>query len=307
MLWSAARARRAKGVSSNRSQLGAITMVTRYSVGSARRLSRCSSALAEKNNVAAARPRHKTSAKASKDDSTRALIVGTSVSSLNYYVIHGFPNARRSKPLFAWGFGADRSSKARFETQATGNNRADDKGVIMRRRTLVTEDPAPVAETGYVAERRTAEATMPPWSPLQIIGLIVGIGFGVLGIAAVARTGFDTSHIYTPHDLVWSFPHSPLLGVIEIGFGLLMVLGSVVPGGWRSFLALLGAIALAFGIVVLVEELPNRLNDWLAVSHRNGWLYVAAGGIVLLAALFAPIFGGVEREHRVLHRETVLN
>jgi hypothetical protein len=177
----------------------------------------------------------------------------------------------------------------------------------MLRRTRVTEDPAPVAETGYVADRRTTEATMPSWSPLQIIGLIVGIGFGVLGIAAVARTGFDTSHIYTPHDLVWSFPHSPLLGVIEIGFGLLMVLGSVVPGGWRSFLALLGAISLAFGIVVLVEEVPNRLNDWLAVSHRNGWLYVTAGGIVLLAALFAPVFGGVEREHRVLHRETVLN
>jgi hypothetical protein len=206
-----------------------------------------------------------------------------------------------------WGFGTDSSSKERFGGQPTGNKGADDKGAIMLRRTHVTEDSAPVIESGYVAEGRTVEAVTPPWSPLQIIGLIAGIGFGVLGIAAVARTGFDTSHIYTPHDLVWSFPHSPLLGVIEIGFGFLMVLGSVVPGGWRSFLALLGAISLAFGIVVLIEEVPNRLNDWLAVSHRNGWLYVATGGVVLLAALFAPVFGGVEREHRALHRDTVLN
>jgi len=174
-------------------------------------------------------------------------------------------------------------------------------------RRIHTTDEEPVAESGYVAEGRTVEATMPPWSPLQIIGLIVGIGMGVLGIAAVARTGFDTAHIYTPHDLVWKLPHSPLLGVIEIGFGLLMVLGSVVPGGWRSFLALLGAISLAFGIVVLVEAAPNRLNDWLAVTHRNGWLFTAVGAIVLLAALLSPVFGGVQRHDRAIQRNAVMN
>jgi hypothetical protein len=177
----------------------------------------------------------------------------------------------------------------------------------MLRRIHTTTDDASIAESGYVAEGRTVEATMPPWSPLQLIGLIVGIGMGVLGVAAVARTGFDTSHIYTPHDLVWKFPHSPLLGVIEIGFGLLMVLGSVVPGGWRSFLALLGAISLAFGIVVLVEAAPNRLNDWLAVTHRNGWLFTAIGAVVVLAALLSPVFGGVQRRDRLVQRDAVLN
>jgi hypothetical protein len=34
---------------------------------------------------------------------------------------------------------------------------------------------------------------------------------------------------------------------------------------------------------------------------------INAGSVVLLAALFAPVFGGVEREHRALHRETVLH
>src|SRR5207302_1068787 len=98
------------------------------------------------------------SAKASKDDSTRALIVGTSVSSLNYRVIHGFPNARRSKPLFPWGFRYGRLVKGEIRITADREQTADDKGAIMLRRTRVTEDPAPVAETGYVAERRTAEA-----------------------------------------------------------------------------------------------------------------------------------------------------
>lgn len=163
---------------------------------------------------------------------------------------------------------------------------------------------APV-ESEYRAQDRTVDVAMPPWSPLQFIGLVVGIGFAALGIAAVARTGFDTSHIYTPHDLVWKFPHSPLLAVIEIGFGALMVLGSVVPAGSRGFLGFLGAVALAFGIVVLTESVPNRLNGWLAVTHRNGWLFVITGAVVLVASLVAPVFGGVRRQQRVVRRDQV--
>jgi hypothetical protein len=108
---------------------------------------------------------------------------------------------------------------------------------------------------------------MPRWSPLQIIGLIVGIDSAVLGIAAVASTGFDTAHIYTPQHAVGSFPHSPLLGVIEIGFGLLMVIGAAVPG-------------------------------------RNGWLFAIAGAVVLLAAIFSPVFAGIERQRRIVRRST---
>jgi hypothetical protein len=169
------------------------------------------------------------------------------------------------------------------------------------------EVPATVESERRVAEDRTVDAAIPPWSPLQIIGLVAGIGFGVLGITAVARTGFDTAHIYTPHDVVWKLPHSPLLGVIEIGFGLLLILGSIVPGGARGFLTLLGSISLAFGIVVLTESIPNRLNDWLAVTHRNGWVYVITGGVVLVASLVAPVFGGVRRRERVVARDRVVN
>jgi MFS family permease len=143
-----------------------------------------------------------------------------------------------------------------------------------------------------VDKGRTVEAAMPFWSPAQIIGLIVGIGFVVLGVAAVAKTGFDTDHIYRPVDVVWHMPHSPLFGVIEIGFGVLMVLASVVPGGSRTLMAFLGAISLAFGLVLLGESVPNRLNDWLGATHRNGWLFAIVGGVVLLAALLAPVFGG---------------
>ena len=168
-----------------------------------------------------------------------------------------------------------------------------------------TRDPVAVGDRSVVVNGRSVGATMPAWSPAQVIGLVVGIGFTVLGVAAVARTGFDTAHIYTPHDTVWRLPHSPLLGVIEVGFGVLMVLSSVVPGGLRTLMALLGAVSLAFGIVVLIEAAPSQLNRWLAVTHANGWLFTAVGAVVLLAALFSPVFsGGMHR--RVVRDERVV-
>jgi hypothetical protein len=146
------------------------------------------------------------------------------------------------------------------------------------------------------------------WSPAQIIGLIAGIGMTVLGIAAVARTGFHTDHIYSPHALVWHLPHSPLLGVIEIGFGVLLILASVVPGAARGLMGLLGAIALAFGIVVLVNTSSDNLNlnHTLAVTHRSGWFFVIVGAVVLLAALFSPVFIPRARRRRHLHDRSVV-
>jgi hypothetical protein len=160
-----------------------------------------------------------------------------------------------------------------------------------------------------VSEERASGMTTRTWSPAQIVGLIVGIGYTALGIAAVVDTGFDTSHLDTPHNVVWGFAHSPLLGAIEIAFGVLMILASLVPGGARVLLAFLGAVALIFGIVVLAESVPNRLNDWLAVTHKNGWLYLITGAVVMLVALFSPNFGGahhsVVREDERVVDETV--
>jgi hypothetical protein len=166
----------------------------------------------------------------------------------------------------------------------------------MERDTEVVTDDTPATDATDAEVVRRSHT--PTWSPAQIIGLIVGIGFMVLGVAVLAKTGFDTSHLDTPHDVVWHFAHSPLLGAIEIAYGVLLVIASVVPGGARTLMALLGAIGVAFGIVVLIETPPNTLNDWLAVTHRSGWLYLIAGGVVLLAAIFSPVFGGgYRREH----------
>jgi hypothetical protein len=155
----------------------------------------------------------------------------------------------------------------------------------------------------YEEEEGTRATLAPvPFSPAQIIGLIIGIGYVVLGIVAVAKTGFHTDHIYTPQRIVWHLPHSPLLGVIEIGFGALLIFASVVPGGVRSLMALLGVVALVFGIVVVANAWQSDLHRWLAVTHRSGWVDIIAGSILILATMFAPVVFP-ERRRRVRHTE----
>ena len=47
------------------------------------------------------------------------------------------------------------------------------------------------------------------WSPAQLIGLIIGLGFVILGIAVLAQTGFDTNDVHEPHEFVWRLSHTP--------------------------------------------------------------------------------------------------
>jgi len=168
----------------------------------------------------------------------------------------------------------------------------------------VAETPAP---SGYAVEYDERDRSVRSfWSPAQIVGLIIGIGITVLGFAAVARTGFDTDHIYSPKAMAWNLPHSPLMGLIEVGFGVLVIVSAVVPGGMRGFMALLGAAALSFGLVVLVEDAPNRLNHWLGVVDRNGWFYVITGGVLLLAAIVSPVFASRTERHVVRDEQRVV-
>ena len=96
------------------------------------------------------------------------------------------------------------------------------------------------------------------------------------------------------------------MALVEVGFGMLVILAAVVPGGSRGFMALLGAIALCFGLVVLVEETPNRLNHWLGVIDRSGIFYAVVGGVLLLSAILSPVFTSRTRRHVVRDEQRVV-
>lgn len=132
------------------------------------------------------------------------------------------------------------------------------------------------------------------WSPAQFVSLVVGIAAVVFGIVALAKTGIHGDALRSPHREAWSFDHTPLLAVVEIGFGAVLILASVSAAGSRTFMALLGALAVTFGVLIVADAWPARMHRWFGVHDRNGWLFVIAGGVVVLAGLVLPTFSRPE-------------
>jgi hypothetical protein len=133
----------------------------------------------------------------------------------------------------------------------------------------------------------------------------IGLFFALLGGIALARTGLDLNDVHDPHRVVgWGdWHHTPLLALTELGFGVLMLVAAVVPGGWRTLLGLLSAMAIGFGIFVVADAMPGRLHTWLGAHHANGWLYVTTGAIGLVATMFSPVLWRRRRvEARSAHR-----
>jgi MFS family permease len=155
------------------------------------------------------------------------------------------------------------------------------------------------------AETEIVERESKPrlWSPAQLAALVIGVGFIVFGAVALTETGFSTSHFYEPVERVWTFDHTPLLAIVELGFGVAMLITALRPVAGRALMSLLSAGALGAGIIILADVWPRRLHDWFGVEHRNGWLYVIAGGVGLAFAIFTPTF--VHGGKKVVRREPV--
>jgi len=148
--------------------------------------------------------------------------------------------------------------------------------------------------------RAVTEVESGPWSLAQVVALAIGLFFAVLGGIALARTGLDLNDVHHPHRVVgWgNWHHTPLLALIELGFGVLMMVAGAIPGAWRGAMGLLSAIALGFGIFVVADAAPVRLHTWLGVHHTNGWLYIVVGAVGLAATMFSPIVWSRSRTTR---------
>jgi hypothetical protein len=164
---------------------------------------------------------------------------------------------------------------------------------MFRSRTDVADD-----DTAYEDTARPIHT----WSPAQFIAFVIGAAAVVLGAIALTRTGFHPHRLYDHERTVLSFSHSQLLALVEIGFGVLMMVAALSPGG-RGLMTLLSAALLGFGIVVVADWWQADLGYWLGVHDRNGWLFIIVGAVGLFSALFLPTFrtGGVSRRRTLIH------
>lgn len=142
-------------------------------------------------------------------------------------------------------------------------------------------------ETTPVTRRFPPQDTAPSWivDPAMIVSAVVGIFLLVMGIVAVARADFVDAGLYAPEITVGGFHHTPLLGLLEIGFGLL-VLGAGTFGREGPAITFFGVVALVVGLVWVIE--PDAFTPYLGVTAANGWQHVILGTLLAITGQLTP-------------------
>lgn len=138
-------------------------------------------------------------------------------------------------------------------------------------------------------------------NPARYVAGAIGLAAIIFGAFALADTGVDPDHLRRPHESLATFHHTPLLALLEIGFGVVMLLAAFGTFIGRGLMTAASVAALGFGVVIVADLWPTRLHNWLGVHDRHGWLFVIVGSIGLLAAVLLP----VTRQRQVVERETV--
>jgi len=118
------------------------------------------------------------------------------------------------------------------------------------------------------------------WSPGQVITALLGIVIAVIGVIATSRGGIDGS-LNTPVVRVADLQHSALLGLLELGAGLLLILGALNYAA-RGLVVVVG-VAMVVGGVILGAAGPTILRD-IGTEQRTGWAIMVGGIIAIVAA-----------------------
>jgi hypothetical protein len=129
----------------------------------------------------------------------------------------------------------------------------------------------------------TATATTTRWGMSwgQVLIVLAGVVSIVFGIGAVALAGLAGS-VTAPVVNVFTYDHTPLLGLIEIGVGVVLVLTGLVPGG-RWVAGPVGVSAIVGGALVVAQLQWTQTN--LAAEQRFGWVAIAVGSVAYLGAM----------------------
>src|SRR5215475_4128267 len=118
------------------------------------------------------------------------------------------------------------ANRKRFDARAdrVRERHTTKESFMFRRRQRMNEGDRGVVNDGDRTESSVETRSARHWSLAQIVSLIVGVAAIVFGIAALAKTGIHGDWLRSPHREVWSFHTTPLLAVIEIAFGVVLVL-----------------------------------------------------------------------------------
>ena len=181
-------------------------------------------------------------------------------------------------------------------TERQGQERAEDAGGPERdrltgrrwgRRTVTVPMTVPersVQRTVAVPSRSIERTSAwPSMSLSPLLAIAAGAALAVVGSVALLRTGVDETW-FRPRVEVLDADHTALLGALEIGAGLVLLLVGLM--GSRVAVAILG-LAMALGATAVAIE-PEELQRELAIETWWAWALVGVGVVLTLSALHTP-------------------
>ena len=115
--------------------------------------------------------------------------------------------------------------------------------------------------------------------PGQVIAGTLGLVIAVIGAMTMSRAGIDST-LNQPFVHVAGLDQIAMVGAIDFGLGLLLILGSLSVAA-RGLIVFVGVIMVISGVVVGSAG-PQILHDLGTVQH-TGWV-VMVGGIVAIIA-----------------------
>ena len=136
-----------------------------------------------------------------------------------------------------------------------------------------------VSTDGVQAETRVTTSHF-VFSPGQVIAAVLGAVTAIIGIIAIARAGIDGS-LNVPVVSAAGLHESAMVGLIELGLGLLLLLGAFAKGS-RDLIGVIGATMLVGGVIVGASG-ATVLRD-LGTTQHTGWVIMVGGVIALVAA-----------------------
>jgi hypothetical protein len=122
------------------------------------------------------------------------------------------------------------------------------------------------------------------WNPGQIVLIAAGVLFIVFGLIALLRGGLGGS-LTEPFVDVFGFEHTPLLGLIEVGSGVVLLLAGL-GRGLRTGGMLLGALVAIAGGLLLADFAWSR--EHLTTDPSFGWVPLAAGAAIVVVLGVVP-------------------
>ena len=134
------------------------------------------------------------------------------------------------------------------------------------------------------SETRTATSRVVV-SPGQVVAGVLGLVVAIIGVMTVARAGIDSS-MNDPIVRASGFDQSALLGAIEVGLGLLLILGALSYAA-RGLIIGVGVIMVLGGVFIGAAS-RDILGD-IGTVHSTGWAIMVAGIIAIVAGSLGRI------------------